>query len=167
MPHKRNPELAERMCGLARLVRGYTLPAFDNVALWHERDISHSSAERIIFPDACLALDYMLHTWTGVLAGLDVYPERMRQNLELTRGLVYSGRVLLALVEAGMARNDAYELIQTSAKQVWAGNADLRSLLRQDPRVRQLLSDQHLDDLFDLGYHLKEIDIAFRRLGLD
>lgn len=167
MPHKRNPELAERVCGLARLIRGYAGPALDDVPLWHERDISHSSVERIIFPDACLALDYILRIFTKVLEGLDVFPERMQQNLELTRGLVYSGRVLLALVEAGMGRNDAYQLVQSSAKRVWAGASDLKSLLWQDERVRQVLREEQLDELFDPGYHMRGIGVAYRRLGLE
>lgn len=166
MPHKRNPELCERVCGLARVVRGHALTALDNVALWHERDISHSSAERVIFPDACIALDYMLDIFAGVITGLDVYPDRMRQNLDFTNGLVYSGRVLLALVEAGMARNDAYQVVQQAAKQVWAGAGDLQSRLAADQRVRAHLSDDALAGLFDVGHHLQGIDVPFQRLRL-
>ena len=166
MPHKRNPELAERICGLARLIRGYAVPALDDVALWHERDISHSSVERVIFPDACLALDYILRLAAEVLEGLEVYPERMRQNLEMTRGLIYSGRVLLALVEAGFSRAEAYELVQAKAKRVWAGESDLQTLLWEDERVRRVMSRAQLADLFDLAYHIRHIDVAFRRLGL-
>ncbi len=166
MPHKRNPELCERVCGLARLVRGYAVTALENVALWHERDISHSSAERVIFPDACITLDYMLHVFTGVIADLDVYPEAMERNLNLTRGLVFSGRVLLALVEAGMARGDAYQVVQGAAKKVWAGEGDLKTHLAADPQVRERLSQDDLDSLFDLGYHLRGIEVPFARLGL-
>jgi adenylosuccinate lyase len=167
MPHKRNPELAERVCGLARVVRSAAIPALENVVLWHERDISHSSVERIILPDACLALDYMLRTFTQIMEGLDVYPERMRRNLERSGGLVYSGRVLLALVEKGMSRQEAYELVQRYAKQVWQDDAgDFRALLAADPQVRALLDEAELARLFDPGYHLRAIDTAFERLGL-
>ncbi len=166
MPHKRNPELCERVCGLARLIRGNAMTALDNVALWHERDISHSSAERIIFPDACIALDYILDLFAGVIADLDVYPEAMERNLNLTRGLIYSGRVLLALVEAGMARNDAYGVVQAAAKKVWAGDGDLQSHLAADPQVSERLTHEELASLFDLGYHLRGIEVAFARLGL-
>jgi len=167
MPHKRNPELAERVCGLARVVRSAALPALENVVLWHERDISHSSVERIILPDACLALDYMLRTFTHIMEGLDVYPERMRRNLERSGGLVYSGRVLLALVEKGMSRQAAYELVQRYAKQVWQDDAgDFRALLAADPQVRALLGEEELARLFDPSYHLRAIDTAFERLGL-
>ncbi|HLI28454.1 MAG TPA: adenylosuccinate lyase [Chloroflexota bacterium] len=167
MPHKRNPELAERVCGLARVVRSAALPALENVVLWHERDISHSSVERIILPDACLALDYMLRTFTHIMEGLDVYPERMRRNLERSGGLVYSGRVLLALVEKGMSRQAAYELVQRYAKQVWQDEAgDFRALLAADPQVRALLGEEELARLFDPSYHLRAIDTAFERLGL-
>jgi adenylosuccinate lyase len=167
MPHKRNPELAERVCGLARVVRGAAVPALENVVLWHERDISHSSTERIILPDACLALDYMLRTFTHIMDGLQVRAARMRRNLDSTGGLVYSGRVLLALVEKGMGRQDAYELVQGYAKRVWDEDGDLPSLLRGDARVRALLSDEELAALFDHEYHLRELDTTFARLGLD
>ena len=129
MPHKRNPELTERICGLARIVRAAAIPALENVALWHERDISHSSAERIILPDATIALDYMLQLFTRIMDGLDVFPERMLANLNMTRGLVFSERVLLALVQTGMVRNEAYLIVQEAAKRVWAGESDLRTVL--------------------------------------
>jgi adenylosuccinate lyase len=181
MPHKRNPELCERVCGLARLVRGYALTGLENVALWHERDISHSSVERISLPDACTALDYMLDIFSGVIRDLDVCPEAMARNLALTRGLIYSGRVLLALVEAGMARGEAYEIVQSAARRVWAGRqageaakagadgqaeAGLLDELRQDSRVTARISPDELAGLFDLGYHLRGVDVAFARLGL-
>lgn len=166
MPHKRNPELCERVCGLARLVRGHAMTALDNVALWHERDISHSSAERLILPDGFLALDYITDLFAGVIADLDVCPQAMERNLGLTHGLIYSGRVLLALVEAGMARNDAYQLIQESAKKVWAGDGDLQSHLAADQRVSERLDSNDLVSLFDVSYHLRGIDVAFARLGL-
>jgi adenylosuccinate lyase len=166
MPHKRNPELAERVCGLARVVRAAALPALENVVLWHERDISHSSAERVILPDACLALDYILRLFTHIMDGLEVYPERMRRNLERSGGLVYSGRVLLALVEHGMDRQEAYELVQGHAKRVWNEDGDFRALLAADPRVRALLSEAELAALFDHSYHLRHIATTFERLGL-
>src|SRR5262249_22319564 len=139
MPHKRNPELCERVCGLARLLRGHVVTALDNVALWHERDISHSSAERIILPDACIALDYMLDLIRQIFDGLEVKPEAMERNLGFTRGLIYSGQVLLALVESGMPRGEAYDLIQSAARRVWAGESDLQTLLAADARVTDRL----------------------------
>ena len=166
MPHKRNPELCERVTGIARLIRGYALPALENVALWHERDISQSSVERVIFPDAFLALDYMIQLFTGVMDGLDVFPERMKANLESTRGLVYSGRVLTALIEKGMKRQDAYQLVQRNAKRVWADQVGLYELLSADPDVRKLLTESELSELFDYSWHLRHIDVGFRRLGL-
>ncbi len=166
MPHKRNPELCERICGLARLLRGYVVTALDNVAVWHERDISHSSAERLILPDACIALDYMLDLLTGIFEGLEVCPEAMTRNLELTRGLIYSGQVLLALVESGMARDEAYDIVQWAARKVWAGDGDLQSHLAVDPRVSARLDPERLASLFDASYHLRGIETAFARLGL-
>jgi adenylosuccinate lyase len=166
MPHKRNPELTERICGLARVVRAASLPAFEDVALWHERDISHSSAERIILPDATIALDYMLQLMTRIMNGLDVFPERMLANLNMTRGLVYSERVLLALVQSGMVRNEAYLIVQGAAKRVWAGEGDLRTVLGTDSRVTDRLSPEQLDDCFKLEHHMKGIDVPFERLGL-
>jgi adenylosuccinate lyase len=166
MPHKRNPELTERVCGLARYIRGAATPAFENVALWHERDISHSSVERLIFPDSCLALDYILRIFTHVVAFMDVDEERMRRNLESTGGLVYSGRVLLALVDKGMNRNDAYQLVQRYAKQIWTEAGAFKALLAADPTVSAHLSREDLDEIFDVSYHLKYVDTAFTRLGI-
>jgi adenylosuccinate lyase len=166
MPHKRNPELCERICGLARLIRGHVVTALDDVAVWHERDIAHSSAERIIFPDACIALDYMLNLLTTIFDGLEVCPEAMLRNLELTHGLIYSGQVLLALVECGMARGEAYDLVQSAARKVWAGDGDLQTHLAQDPRVSSRLSAEDLASLFDPNRHLQGIEVAFARLGL-
>ncbi|HEX2987888.1 MAG TPA: adenylosuccinate lyase [Chloroflexota bacterium] len=166
MPHKRNPELTERVTGLARLIRGYSIPAMEDVALWHERDISHSSVERVIFQDAFLALDYILNLFTGVMDRLDVFSDRMRENLESTRGLVYSGRVLTALIEKGMKRQDAYEMVQRNAKKVWAEKVSLYDLLAADPEVRKLLSEEELRELFDYRWHLRYIDVGFKRLGL-
>jgi len=166
MPHKRNPELAERVTGIARLVRGYSLPAMENVALWHERDISQSSVERVILPDAFLALDYALQLFADVMDRLDVFPERMLENLESTHGLIYSGRVLTALIEKGMKRQDAYGLAQRNAKRVWADRVEFYELLAADPDVKKLLSLEELSELFDYNWHLRYIDVGFKRLGL-
>jgi adenylosuccinate lyase len=166
MPHKRNPELCERVCGLARVVRAAVVPALEDVTLWHERDISHSSVERVILPDAFLALDYMLQTFARVMEGLEVHEERMRQNLESTRGLVHSGHALLALVEAGLPRNEAYQIVQGHAMAVWRGDGDLKGRLAADARVRERLSREALDAAFDLQHHLRQIDVPFERLGL-
>jgi adenylosuccinate lyase len=166
MPHKRNPELTERICGLARVVRAAALPAFENVALWHERDISHSSAERIILPDATIALDYMLRLFTTIMDGLDVFPDRMMANLNMTRGLIFSERVLLALVQAGMVRNEAYLIVQAAAKRVWAGEGDLRTVLGTDNRVTERLNTAQFDDCFKIEHHMQGIDVPFERLGL-
>ncbi|MGI5837816.1 MAG: adenylosuccinate lyase [Chloroflexota bacterium] len=166
MPHKRNPELAERVTGIARLVRGYSMPAMENVALWHERDISQSSVERVILPDAFLALDYGLQLFADIMEGLDVFPDRMLENLESTNGLVYSGRVLTALIEKGMKRNDAYNIVQRNAKRVWADKIEFFELLSADPDVQKLLSKDELSELFDYNWHLRYIDVGFKRLGL-
>ena len=166
MPHKRNPELSERVCGLARLIRGHAVTALENVALWHERDISHSSAERIILPDSCLALDYILDLFTQVMDGLRVFPQRMMENIESTRGLVFSQRVMLALVERGMAREEAYELVQRHAARAWEEGADFRRLVRDDPSIQARLSAADLDGLFDYAYYTRYVDELFERVGL-
>jgi adenylosuccinate lyase len=166
MPHKRNPVLSERVSGLARLIRGHAVTALENVALWHERDISHSSAERVIIPDACLALDYILNLFTGVMEGLQVYPENMERNINLTHGLVFSQRVLLALVEKGLGRQDAYELVQGNAMKAWRGEGEFLALLQADPEVRRHLAGEELAELFDYNYFLRYVDTAFERLGL-
>ncbi|MBF6599998.1 MAG: adenylosuccinate lyase [Dehalococcoidia bacterium] len=166
MPHKRNPELSERVCGLARVLRGNAVVATENVALWHERDISHSSAERIILPDCCVLLDYMLSLFTGVMRGLQVYPENMRQNLELTQGLVFSQRVLLALIDAGMSRQDAYNIVQSNAMRAWKERVPFRSLLEADASVTSRLDASTLEAIFDYGYYTRHVDDGFRRLGL-
>ena len=166
MPHKRNPELCERICGMARLLRGHVVTALDNVALWHERDISHSSAERMILPDACIALDYMLDLMRSIYDGLEVCPEAMERNLNLTRGLIYSGQVLLALVESGMARSEAYDIVQSAARRVWAGDGTLLGHLQADARVTDRLDPEQLEGLFDPSYHLRGIEVPFARLGL-
>jgi adenylosuccinate lyase len=166
MPHKRNPELCERVCGLARTLRGYSTVGYENVALWHERDISHSGAERIAFPDATGLLSYMLHIFTGVMDGLVVYPENMRRNLQRTQGLVFSSKVLLALIEAGMKREDAYAIVQRDSMTAWHEERPYRGLLEADPEVTKRLSAERLDEIFDERAFLVHIDESFRRLGL-
>ncbi|MEX2599380.1 MAG: adenylosuccinate lyase, partial [Dehalococcoidia bacterium] len=166
MPHKRNPELSERVCGLARLIRGNAVTALENVALWHERDISHSSAERVILPDACMALDYILDLFTGVVRGLRVFPDRMMTNIESTRGLIFSQRVMLTLVEAGMSRDDAYRLCQRHAAETWEQNKDFRELVSADPVVQQHLSPEQVAVLFDYGYYIRNVDALYERAGL-
>ncbi|MBC8273814.1 MAG: adenylosuccinate lyase [Chloroflexi bacterium] len=166
MPHKRNPELCERICGLARLVRGYALTSMENIALWHERDISHSSNERITFPDSCLVLDYILSIFTSVMKGLKVYPENMRRNLELTQGLVFSQRVLIALIDKGLSRQKAYELVQRNAMKAWKQKASFLDLLMADTEVMAHLSEEELKPLFDYNYFIKHVDKVFQRLGL-
>jgi adenylosuccinate lyase len=166
MPHKRNPELCERVCGLARTLRGYSIVGLENVALWHERDISHSGADRIAFPDSTGLLAYMLKIFTGVMDGLRVYPERMQANLEKTRGLVFSAKVLNALLAAGLQREVAYKIVQANAMKAWHEDLDYRSLLEADTEVTSLLSPEQLDALFDVNAYLVHIDDSFRRLGL-
>jgi adenylosuccinate lyase len=166
MPHKRNPELCERVCGLARLIRGHALTSLENIALWHERDISHSSNERVILPDSCLVLDYVLSIFTSVMKGLLVYPENMRQNLELTQGLVFSQRVLIALIDKGLSRQKAYELVQHNAMKAWKGRTSFLELLKADSEVKARLSHKELESLFDYNYFMRHIDSVFSRLGL-
>lgn len=166
MPHKRNPHESERMSGLARLIRGYVTPALENVVLWHERDISNSSAERIVFPDTFILIDYMLGLMTEIVDGWVVYPERMRANLESTNGAIFSQQVLLALVEAGMDRQAAYKIVQRDAQQAWNSGTHLREILLEDEDVRIRLSPEQISGIFDLAYHMKHIEAAFTRLGL-
>jgi len=164
MPHKRNPILTENITGLARMVRGYVTPALENVALWHERDISHSSVERYIGPDATITLDFALTRAAGVVDKLIVYPERMKENLDRTRGLVHSQRVLLALTQAGMQREDSYRLVQRNAMRAWSGEGALLDLLKADKDVVAKVSAAELEKLFDLEYHLKHVDTIFTRV---
>ncbi|MGD9657826.1 MAG: adenylosuccinate lyase [Methylocystis sp.] len=164
MPHKRNPVLTENLTGLARLVRAMAIPAMENVALWHERDISHSSVERMIGPDATVTLDFALARLTGVIENLVVYPENMRKNLEKLGGLIHSQRVLLALTQKGVSREDAYAMVQRNAMPVWRGEGDFRTLLGQDKDVSAKLSPKELDELFDLSYHFKHVDTIFARV---
>ena len=164
MPHKRNPVLTENLTGLARLVRGMALPAMENVALWHERDISHSSVERMIGPDATVTLDFALIRLAGVIDKLMVYPENMQKNLDRLGGLVHSQRILLALTQKGVSREDSYSLVQRNAMPVWRGEGNFLDLLKADKDVSAKLSDKELEDLFDLGYHTKHVDTIFRRV---
>lgn len=163
MPHKRNPILTENLSGLARLVRGYAVSAMENVALWHERDISHSSVERVIAPDACIVVDFMLQRFTSVIDGLVVYPDRMQANLELTRGLVFSGTLLIALVDKGMTREAAYQKVQQHALAAWEGGPDLKERFKADAEVTKHLSAQDLETVFDLKRHTKHVEMIFDR----
>src|SRR5215472_16632414 len=164
MPHKRNPVLSENITGLARIVRGYVTPALENVALWHERDISHSSVERMIGPDATVTLDFALNRLAGLVDKLVVYPDNMRKNLDRLGGLVHSQRVLIALTQKGAAREDAYRLVQRNAMKAWAGEGDFLNLLKTDKDVRKHLSEAELADNFDLDFHFAHIDAIFRRV---
>ena len=167
MPHKRNPVLTENLTGLARMVRASALPAMENVALWHERDISHSSAERMIGPDATVTLDFALNRLAGVVDKLVVYPENMQKNLDRLGGLVHSQRVLIALTQKGVAREDAYRLVQRNAMKVWNGEGDFLTLLKADKEVTAKLSDKEIEANFDLGYHFKHVDTIFKRVFED
>jgi adenylosuccinate lyase len=164
MPHKRNPVLTENLCGLARMVRAYVTPALENVALWHERDISHSSVERMIGPDATVTLDFALHRLAGVVEKLVVYPENMKRNLDRLGGLVHSQRVLLALTQKGVSREDSYAWVQRNAMPVWRGQGDFLALLKADPDVSKALSAKELEALFDIGFHTKHVDTIFDRV---
>jgi adenylosuccinate lyase len=165
MPHKRNPVLSENVTGLARMVRSYALPAMENVALWHERDISHSSVERMIGPDATITLDFALGRLSGLIDKWLIYPKNMQKNLDKLGGLIHSQRVLIALTKAGVAREDAYRLVQRNAMKVWSGESnDFLGLLKADPEVSAKLSDKELDDNFDLAHHFKQVDTIFRRV---
>src|SRR5438876_6467962 len=164
MPHKRNPVLSENLTCLARLVRRYALPAMENVALWHERDISHSSVERMIGPDATVTLDFALNRMTGLIDKLVVYPENMRKNLDRLGGLVHSQRVMIALTQKGCSREDAYKLVQRNAMPVWRGEGDFQTLLKKDAEVKKHLSDAEISEQFDLGYHFKHVDTIFKRV---
>jgi adenylosuccinate lyase len=166
MPHKRNPELSERICGLARLIRGHSVTALENVALWHERDISHSSAERMILPDASLGLDYIMSLMTGIIADMVVHPDRMMYNLESTRGLVFSPRVMLLLVEQGVDRDDAYDAVQRNSMRSWDEELDFRELIKTDPIVSSKVSARELDDLFEYGFYLNHVDHIYSRVGI-
>ena len=164
MPHKRNPVLSENLTGLSRMVRAYVTPALENVVLWHERDISHSSAERMIGPDATVTLDFALNRLAGLIDKLLIYPANMQRNLDRLSGLVHSQRLLLALTQKGAPREDAYRLVQRDAMKVWQGGGDFLELLKADPEVRKYLSETELAANFDIGYHLKGVDTIFKRV---
>jgi adenylosuccinate lyase len=167
MPHKRNPHETERISGLSRLLRGYVTPALENIVLWHERDISNSSAERVIFPDAFIVVDYMLGLMNEIVRNWVVYPDRMKANLEATNGAIFSQQVLLALVNAGLDRQTAYRIVQRNAQAAWSGGAHLSERLKQDSEASAHLSDEEIDRIFDLNYHVQHLDRTFERLGLD
>jgi adenylosuccinate lyase len=164
MPHKRNPILSENLCGLARLVRSYAVAALEDVALWHERDISHSSVERVIGPDATVTLDFALHRFAGMIENLRVYPARMQENLDLTGGLYEAQRVLLALVGKGVPRQEAYVHVQRNAMKVWEEKVDFQTALRGDADVKKALSDAEIAACFDVRHHLKHVDTIFARV---
>ena len=167
MPHKRNPIGSENICGMARVLRGNVVTAYEDVTLWHERDISHSGAERVILPDSTIGLDYMLNRMGKILANLDVFPETMKKNMDKTLGLIYSGRVLLKLVESGMSREAAYDLIQPYTAKCWAEQVPFRPLLETDPTIQKQLTKADLDDAFDYHWHLRHVDDIYKRLGLE
>jgi adenylosuccinate lyase len=166
MPHKRNPVTCERICGLSRILKANAMIGLDDIALWHERDISHSSAERIILPDSTIALDYMLNKFIPIVDGLLVYPKNMIESLQKTRGLIYSQRCLLELMKKGVARNEAYEIVQSCAMQVWQETSDFKDVLGRDRRVRKHLSKEEIDACFDIKYYIKHRDYIFKRLGI-
>ncbi|MGX6971113.1 adenylosuccinate lyase [Vagococcus bubulae] len=166
MPHKRNPIGSENMTGLARVLRGHVVTAYENVSLWHERDISHSSAERIIIPDSTILLDYMLQRFTNIVKNLTVFPENMKRNMGATFGLIYSQRVLLKLIDKGMSREEAYDLVQPKTAIAWDEQTDFRPLLESDEKIMSVLTNEELDDAFDYNYHLKHVDDLFNRVGL-
>jgi adenylosuccinate lyase len=167
MPHKRNPEKAERICGLARVIRGYSQTALENVALWHERDISHSSAERVILPDACIALDYILDLATFIVRGMKVNAARMRENMDASYGLPYSQRVLLALIDKGMNRQEAYKIVQGNAMKAWEAKQPYFDFLTADKQVTSKIPPNELKALFDVGWYLRYVDDSFKRLGME
>lgn len=166
MPHKRNPIGSENMTGIARVLRGHMVTAYENVALWHERDISHSSAERIILPDATIALNYMLHRFSNIVKNLTVYEDNMKQNMDKTYGLIFSQRVLLTLIDEGMAREEAYDIVQPKAMEAWEKGISFRELIESDERIKSTLSSEQLDNCFDPTHHLKNVDRVFERIGL-
>lgn len=166
MPHKRNPISSENITGCARVLRGYMVTAYENIALWHERDISHSSAERIIIPDALILLDYMLHRFAGVIENLVVYPENMQRNIDLTHGVVFSQRLLLMLIDKGMSREQAYDLVQPIAMQAWEQQTPFRILVEKNSAITLQLNDSEIEQAFDLAHHTRNVDVIFQRAGL-
>ncbi|KOS71442.1 adenylosuccinate lyase [Lysinibacillus contaminans] len=167
MPHKRNPIGSENMVGLSRLMRGYMVTAYENVALWHERDISHSSAERVILPDATITLNYMLNRFGNIVKNLTVFPENMKRNMGRTFGLIYSQRILLALIDKGLVREEAYDTVQPLAMQAWDEQVQFRTLVDASEKITSFLTKEELDDCFDYNYHLQHVDMIFERLGLN
>jgi adenylosuccinate lyase len=167
MPHKRNPIGSENMVGLARLIRGYMLTAYENVPLWHERDISHSSAERVILPDATIALNYMLNRFGNIIKNLTVFPENMKSNMDSTLGLIYSQRVLLGLIDKGLAREEAYDTVQPCAMEAWENQIAFRGVVEKNEKITSYLTKEELDDCFDYNYHIQHVDMIFERLGLN
>ncbi|MGP4072782.1 adenylosuccinate lyase [Piscibacillus sp. B03] len=167
MPHKRNPIGSENMAGMARVVRGYMMTAYENVPLWHERDISHSSAERVILPDATIALNYMLNRFGNIVKDLTVYEENMRRNMDRTYGLIFSQRVLLSLIDKGLSREKAYDLVQPLAMQAWEEQTSFPELVRNHPEIKEQMTEAEFDDCFDATYHLKNVDVIFERVGLE
>ena len=167
MPHKRNPIISERICGIARVIRANSVVGLENVALWHERDISHSSAERVVLPDSSIALDYILQKAIGLIDGLVVYPERMLENLGATKGLIFSGQLLLALTNKGLSRENAYELVQRNAMRVWDEDRDFRKLVKADSDIQKNLSGEEIDRVFSLEHYLRNIDAIYRRVGIE
>lgn len=167
MPHKRNPIGSENMTGLARVIRGHVVTAYEDVTLWHERDISHSSAERIILPDTTILLNYMLNRFATIVEQLTIFPENMKRNMDATFGLIYSQRVLLKLIDHGMTREEAYDLVQPKTAIAWDEQTQFRPLLEQDAKIMSILSKEELDDAFDYHYHLKQVDTIFKRVGLE
>jgi len=166
MPHKRNPIISERICGIARVIRTNSIVGLENVALWHERDISHSSAERVVLPDSSTALDYILQKAIGLIDGLVVYPERMLENLNATKGLIFSGQLLLALTNTGISRETAYDYVQRNAMRVWDENRDFRELVKADADIKSQLSADEIDRVFSLDHYLRNIDAIYRRVGI-
>jgi adenylosuccinate lyase len=164
MPHKRNPVTSEQICGLARVVRSNVQAAFDNIALWHERDISHSSVERVILADSCILADYLLAKTTWLVEGLRVYPERMRRNVELTRGLIFSGQLLLDLAAAGMLREKAYRIVQSHAMKAWEEDGDFRAAVESDPEIRAVLTPEQIAEVFSLERQLRHVERIFVRV---
>jgi adenylosuccinate lyase len=166
MPHKRNPVSSENITGCARVLRGYMISAYENMPLWHERDISHSSVERIILPDATILLDYMLHRFSGVIEKLMVYPENMLENMEKTHGLVFSQRLLLMLIDKGLNRENAYDTVQPLAMKAWEEKRDFQELVKSDQTIRENLSESEIKQAFDLAHHTRRVDEIFSRAGL-
>ena len=166
MPHKRNPIGSENMTGMARVIRGYMMTAYENVALWHERDISHSSAERVILPDATIALNYMLNRFATIVKNLTVFPENMKRNIDKTHGVIFSQRVLLKLIDKGMAREAAYDIVQPKAMQAWETETPFKQLVEADEEITAKLTQEEIEDCFNYTYHLKNVDVIFERIGL-